>query len=150
MSEVKKPASKPFEKWNTPDGHSPILAFVNSIHPISEAAIKFIDDSTFRYSISRGKHLVKSGEVCNYVYFIIKGVVRGYIKEGSKEITTWITAENEMVTSIRGFDLQIASPKNIQAIEDCEMIAIHYDDLQYLYNNFGDYIFIQPKQKILS
>lgn len=136
MSEVKKQGSKPFEKWNTADGHSPIISFINAIHPISDAAIKFIDDSTFRYSIQKGKHIVKSGDTCNYVYFVMKGVVRGYVKEGKKEITTWITCENEMVTSIRGFDLQIASPKNIQAIEDCEMIGLHYNDLQYLYNNF--------------
>jgi CRP-like cAMP-binding protein len=123
-------------KWNTPDGHSPITTFAMQLYPISEAAIKYIDEHTFRISVKKGKHLLKSGEMCNYTYFIIKGAMRGYIKEAGKEITTWITSENEFATSIRGFHQHIPSFENIQTIEDCDLIGYHYEDLQYLYNNY--------------
>ena len=124
------------ENWNTPSGHSPLSDFIQKIHPVSEGLIKYVDRCSFRYNVNKGKHLVKSGETCNYVYLVLKGVLRGYVKEGNKEITTWITAENELVTSIRGFHQQIPTMKNIQAIEDCELIGAHYDDLQYLYEHF--------------
>ena len=51
--------------------------------------------------------------------------MRGFIKEGQKDITTWITAENEMVTSISGLDIQGPGIENIQAIEDCELLALN-------------------------
>ncbi|MES1223398.1 MAG: Crp/Fnr family transcriptional regulator, partial [Bacteroidota bacterium] len=67
------------------------------------------------------------------IYFIKKGAVRGFIKENGKDITTWITAENEMVTSISGLESHEPSIENMQAIEDCDMLAITYDDLKNLY-----------------
>jgi CRP-like cAMP-binding protein len=124
------------EKWNTPDGHSPITSFALQLHQLSDGAIKYIDEHTFKTSVKKGKHLLKSGEICNYTYLVIKGAMRGYIKDGAKEITTWITSENELVTSIRGFHQHIPSLENIQAIEDCDLVGYHYNDLQYLYTNF--------------
>jgi CRP-like cAMP-binding protein len=136
MSETRQSASPNKEIWNTPSGHSPLSDFIKQIYPVSEGLINYVDKSTFRYSLGKGKHLVRSGETCNYVYLVLKGVLRGYVKEGNKEITTWITAENEMVTSIRGFHKQIPTMKNIQALENCELIGAHFDDLQYLYENY--------------
>ena len=43
--------------------------------------------------------------------------------------------EHELATSITSFHAQQKSFENIQAIEDCELTGLHYDDLQYLYNN---------------
>ncbi len=129
--------TSPFvNKWNTPDGHSPLVNYINKLYQINEEAIAYIDKSSFRYEIKKGRHLIKEGEFCNHVYFVKKGVLRGYVKEGAKEITTWIMGENNLVTSVRGFYLEAASVKNIQALEDCELIAAHYDDLQYLYDHY--------------
>src|ERR1700744_5043449 len=136
MKDLNPSMSSRREVWNTPSGHSPLSDFIKSIHPVRDELIQYVDRVTFRHSINKGKHIVRSGETCNYVYLILKGIVRGYAKEGNKEITTWISSENEMVTSIRGFYKQIPSMKNIQAIEDCELIGAHYNDLQYLYDNF--------------
>jgi CRP-like cAMP-binding protein len=136
MKDIIQITSTKNENWNTPSGHSPLSDFIQKVHPVSQDLIKYVDKNSFRYSIGKGKHLVKSGETCNYVYLVLKGVLRGYVKEGGKEITTWITAENEMVTSIRGFYQQIPTIKNIQALENCELIGAHFDDLQYLYDNY--------------
>ncbi len=76
--------------------------------------------------------------MCDYVYFITKGAVRGYIKEGSKDITTWISVENELVTSISSLDIKAPSIENMQAIEDCEMLALSYIDLENLYAKYID------------
>ena len=51
-----------------------------------------------------------------------------------------------MVTSIRGFHKQVPTMKNIQALENCELIGAHFDDLQYLYDTlFGDEYCCLPK-----
>ncbi len=47
-----------------------------------------------------------------------------------------MTAENEMVTSIRGLSLQEPSLENIQAIEECDLVVADYTALQHLYENF--------------
>jgi CRP-like cAMP-binding protein len=86
--------------------------------------------------VTKGSFLLKTDEICNHIYFIRKGVIRGYIKDGTKEVTTWMTAENEMVTSIRGLSRQEPSLENIQAIEECDLVVADYGALEYLYTNF--------------
>ncbi|MBC7873683.1 MAG: Crp/Fnr family transcriptional regulator [Ferruginibacter sp.] len=127
--------NQPKKIWEKEGGLSPLVAFVKYFYPVSEDAIAYINQHSFVKRAERNEYLLREGEVCKYLYFICKGVIRGYIKNGSKEITTWITAENELVSSIRGFDLQQPSLENIQAIEDCELVVADYDALQYLYEN---------------
>lgn len=125
------------QKWDSPDGRSPLSSFTRLIHPVSEELLDYIDANCFSCSVGRGRFLLKAGEICQHVYFIRKGVLRAYVREGSKEITTWITPENEMITSIRSFfDLRIPSRENIQALEDSELVGASYEQLQYLYDHF--------------
>jgi CRP-like cAMP-binding protein len=114
---------------------SPVAGFLRRIYPVSNEVISYINQHLFPRQIKRSGFLLKAGEISRHLYFIRKGVVRAFIKYGSKEITTWITAENEVVASIRGFNQQEPSLENIQAIEDCDLVGIHYDTLQYLYDH---------------
>lgn len=122
-------------QWEKTGGESPLATFVNYIHPVSNEVVRYINQHSFSQQVERGGYLLKTGEICRHLYFIRKGAIRGYIKDGSKEVTTWITAENEMVTSIRGLSLQEPSLENIQAIEHCDLVAAPYEALQYLYGH---------------
>lgn len=117
---------------------SPLVAFAHAVHPLSDEAREYANRKCFSYRVKKGEFLVRSGELCPYFYFIQKGILRGYVQDGKKEITTWITAEHELATSITSFHVQQKSFENIQAIEECELTGLHYDDLQYLYNNFPE------------
>ena len=126
---------KTAEQWETDGSESPLATFVKHIHPVSDKVISYINQHSFSQQVERGTYLLRTGETCGHLYFIRRGAIRGYIKEGSKEVTTWITAENEMVTSIRGLSLQEPSLENIQAIEHCELVVASYEALQYLYEH---------------
>ncbi|HEY6504567.1 MAG TPA: Crp/Fnr family transcriptional regulator [Chitinophagaceae bacterium] len=127
---------RPEESWDKAGGESPLASFVKQIYPIPAEAVEFINQHTYPQRVARGSFLLKAGEICRHLYFVRKGVIRGYIKDGTKEVTTWMTAENEMVTSIRGLNLQEPSLENIQAIEECDLVVTEYASLQYLYENY--------------
>jgi len=117
----------------------PLFRALNYFHPLHEDVEEYLSNHVFPCRFSKGKLLLKAGQVCDHVYFIKKGVARGFIKEGPKDITTWITAENELVTSISGLDNNEPSLENMQAIEDCELLAISNDDVQDLYQQFPEF-----------
>ena len=71
----------------------PIITALNYLYPVSEEIAAYMNSHVQLRTIRKAKYLLKSGMVCNYVYFVLKGALRGVIKDGSKEITTWITAE---------------------------------------------------------
>ena len=121
---------------NKKDDISALIYAINAIHPLGENIVAFLQENCFSCTCKRGKHLIKSGEICKTLYFIKTGAIRGYIRENKRDITTWISTDNELVTSISSFDLQIPAIENIQAVEDCDMVAISYSNLQKLYFKF--------------
>ncbi|WP_207511972.1 Crp/Fnr family transcriptional regulator [Longitalea luteola] len=128
------------EQWLTkaaiPD--SPFTNFVTSIYPLSPEAQAFINEKAYPCQLTKGGLLVAAGSTCSSIYLIRKGILRSYVKEGLKEITTWISREQELVTSITSFGLQQPARENIQALEDCELSALNLEDLQYLYDHFPE------------
>lgn len=118
---------------------SQLLPVLNALHPISASITDFISSRCIAKKVGKKKLLVRTGEVCNYIYFIRKGLIRGFIKEGNREITTWMTAENEFVTSISGLIKNDPSIENIQTIEDCQLLALSFDDLEILYEHFPEF-----------
>ena len=73
-----------------------------------------------------------------HLFLILKGVVRAFIKEDGKEITTWINEENEIVGSIRSLGLDLPPEEYIQAIEKSLLIAIPYKSVEYMYETFTE------------
>jgi len=114
------------------------VQFANAVHPLSQAAKDYTNQRVFNYRIRKGDLLLKAGDTCASVYLVRRGILRGYVKEGIKDITTWITPEGELVASITSFGLQQPAIENIQAIEDCELIGLKYDDLEHLYDNYPE------------
>jgi CRP-like cAMP-binding protein len=127
---------KRMEAWEASGGESPLATFVKHIYPVSEQVVSYINLHSTARRTGRGEYLLRAGDISQHLYFIRKGAIRGFVKEGAKEITTWITAENELVTSIRGLKLQQPSLENIQTIEPCDLVMVRYDALQFLYEHY--------------
>lgn len=123
---------------NKNEDSAKLIHFINSIYPLKQDAIDFLKENTFLMKIQRGEFLLKPGEVCNHYYYIQKGILRSFLKYGSKEITIWINPENEVTTAIRSMSRNESSEEYIQAVEECELVAMHYDAMQELYEKFPE------------
>ena len=130
---------------NKPADISSVVAILDHFFPLSEGIKDHFRKYSYACSFRKGKLLLKAGEICEHIYFIKKGVVRGFIKEGKKDITTWITAENEVVSSISALDARAPAMENMQAIENCELIALTYSDFQDLYIKFPEFNIVARK-----
>ena len=117
---------------------SPFLTHAKTICTISAAAQEYINQKSFPCSVRKGDLLVRAGETSQSLYYLRRGVMRSYVKEGIKDITTWIAGEHEFVACITSLGLQQPAKENLQALEDCELVGFRFDDLQYLYDNFPE------------
>lgn len=136
MSPVLRPSSEELQ---------PLLDLFNSLHPIGRRVEVYLQKNLYCNSVKKGELLVKSGEICDSIYFIKKGVLRGFIEEDGKEVTTWLTVENEVVATITGFLLRKPTMENIQAIEDCELLGIRFEDLNRLYLKYPSFNIVGRK-----
>ena len=130
---------------NNPADLSTVIDTLDHFYPLSEGIRDYFRKHSFSSSFRKGKLLLKAGEICDHIYFIKKGAVRGFIKVGAKDITTWITAENELVSSITSLDTRQPAQENMQAIENCELLALTYADVQDLYIKFPEFNIVARK-----
>jgi CRP-like cAMP-binding protein len=130
---------------SSPPDISSVIAALDYFYPLSEGVKDYFKKHSYTCLFRKGKLLLKAGEICEHIYFIKKGAVRGFIKEGTRDITTWITAENEVVSSISALDDRKPALENMQAIENCELLALSYADFQDLYIRFPEFNIVARK-----
>ena len=116
-----------------------VFAIFNSIHPLPLKVLFYLQQHMQSLHLKKGDILHTAGNVCEIIYFIRKGAVRGYVLEDKKDITTWISVENELAASIASFVIQIPSVDNLEVIEDVELVGISYANLQKLYQKFPEF-----------
>lgn len=81
----------------------------------------------------KGDLIIKAGQVCNEVWYINKGFVRVFIIKDDKDISTGFFIKDQYISAYESFLTQKPSTDNIQAMEDCELIALNYNQIQELY-----------------
>lgn len=111
---------------------------LHMIHPISTEVRQYINRVTTEIVAKKGQVLVAEGDMCTRLYLIKQGAVRAYVKEGSQEVTIWLCAEGEIVTSIRGFFSRKPVRERIEVIEDSILIAADYQDIERMYERYPE------------
>lgn len=115
-----------------------IILYLNSIYPLSPSLKSFLSKNVKSCFFNKNEIISKEGEVCNRLYIIKKGLVRGYFVSDSTEITTWMDSENEVFTSITGFFRNEKSKEYIQSLEDTYCDYLDYEDYKFCLNNFPE------------
>jgi CRP-like cAMP-binding protein len=121
------------------------VGYLSFFHPLSKECIDYLKKKAFECRLKKNELLHQSNTICPYVYFVVKGILRGYIIDNRKKVTTWITSENHLVSSIRGFLLQQPTPENIESLEECHLLGFSYSDLQYAYEHFPEFNIVGRK-----
>lgn len=114
------------------------IDLLNSILPISTELNEYLHGKIKFTKYKKGEHICNSGDYCDKMFVLCNGLVRGYFVSGGKEITTWISSDRDLVTSISGFFRRKASRENIQCLEDTTAEYLLYDDLKYSLELFPD------------
>jgi CRP-like cAMP-binding protein len=125
-------------KQPEPAAIASLLTVINQLYPLSPEAQQYLRDHVTSCAVVKRKLLLKEGMTCEHIYFIVKGALRGFTREGSKDITTWIVIENELVSSILSLDERVKSIENIQALEKCELLALTLAELEVMYQRFPE------------
>ena len=124
---------------------TPLLTVLNYFHPLTAEMEAYLKKHVSAMTVRKRKLLLKEGNSCEHVYFIVKGAVRGFTREGQKDITTWIVVENELVSSILSLNREIPAIENIQVLENSELLVIRNDDLQQLYEQIPAFNYVARK-----
>jgi hypothetical protein len=110
------------------------IEVLNTAYPLESAPAQAFLDKLNSTSFSKHELLLKSEEVCNKLWFINKGLVRGYYNYRGKDITSWFATENQFFYAADSFLNQKPGDERIQALENTDVSFIYFEDLYLLYD----------------
>ncbi|MBO9593051.1 MAG: helix-turn-helix domain-containing protein [Niabella sp.] len=119
-----------------------LLGMLGMIYPISNELGQAFYQKTKSLKIKKGTVLLQEGSCCQYIYFIKQGALMGQTTHQKKNIVTYISIDNEFVSSISGLHGVVPSRESIIAVEDAALLAMHNDDLQALFQKHFDMNFV--------
>jgi len=78
----------------------------------------------------KGEFILKEGEVCTNIYWVVKGLIRQFYFKNDKELTEHMGIENTICMSIESLFKEQPSHLQIQAIEPTILFALPKDRLE--------------------
>lgn len=109
------------------------IDFIAQFAPISEEEKQFLEQKLDTDHVKAGEQIVRQGEVCRKLIFLIKGAtVMMYEREGKVFIKDFIF-ENSLASVYESFITQEPARYALKAITDCTYQSMSYQDLQNAY-----------------
>ena len=79
---------------------------------------------------AKNEMILREGETCTNIYWVVKGLVRQFYYKNGKELTEYMATENSIVMCIESLFLEQPTHLQIKAIEPSVLIAIPKADLE--------------------
>jgi CRP-like cAMP-binding protein len=114
------------------------ISHLSSIISVSNSLEKELSSITSQISVSRNQSLIDINSRCDDLFFIEKGLLRGYYYDDGKEITNWFAQENEFATCFYAFVAMKPSFENVEALEDCVLTQISHSAMQEIFLKFPE------------
>jgi len=107
--------------------------FILHIHPLPQEILEDVILHFQHMEYPKNYMLLRQGKVCKNLWFMTKGAVRYfYTSDNGKEMNTWFSLDEQIITDAPSFVNQHESHETIQLLEDSELYAIDYESIQKL------------------
>lgn len=83
--------------------------------------------------------IVKEGDFADKSYFIAEGCARAFYVKDGKDITDWFAFENDFISSINSFFLNIPSPHYIEVLEKSTLLQISRANINLLAEQYPEF-----------
>ncbi len=112
---------------------TPLFNLMNSIRPLSDELKSVLAEKLEIIEVPKKHLLLKDGQTCNYIYVVVKGLLRMYYVKDGEEICSRFMHETNMAISVNSFYTRNPGYEYIETLEPCTLARIHYDSLQKIY-----------------
>ena len=99
--------------------------YINEHISLTEEEFKFCKTLFFPKKLRKRQYLLQEGDVCKYVSFIEKGMLRTYsVDEKGNDHILSFSVEGWWTADLYSFFTDEPSLYNIEALEDCELLLL--------------------------
>ncbi len=111
-----------------------LKSLINSMVPMSDADFELLDKITLAMQVKKGGYLLEQGKICKHIFFLEKGFFRMYyVDPKGNQINYRFTNEGNFLVDFQSFLTQKPSGYYWQAMQDAQVLAFKYSDVQTMY-----------------
>ena len=111
-----------------------LIYYIRKWTRISDAEAENVLASFEHITVKKKKDLLEPGEVCKYVYFIVKGCLRSYhVDLKGNEHIFQIRMDNSWISDLESLFSHQPSKYYIETLEESQLLRITEDKLEELY-----------------
>lgn len=130
---------------------APVFDYLSQFHSLSDGFKAEHEEHCQLISVKKHQYIHSPLDNNNAVYFLIKGLVRGFLREGKRDISTWFGFENELLSAIGklepGYRYCI---EYLQALEACQLIRILIALIERLNQHYPEALQLSRKPVALN
>lgn len=108
----------------------PFERFLLDVAPLPDEDVRYLMDALVTQDLPKNSILLRSGKVCDHLWFLESGLVRHYYTDQQgRDTNVWFSREGEMVTEVPSFCHRLPSQETLQLLEDGVLHALTYDQV---------------------
>lgn len=96
---------------------------------LSTQGITTLADILIPFKVAKGEKLLQEGDVCKFMYYVEKGMVRQFYYKSGRDVTEHFSYEGRIVICIESFLKQNPSRLMVEALENTWLFGIPHDAL---------------------
>jgi CRP/FNR family transcriptional regulator, anaerobic regulatory protein len=116
-----------------------LLTHLEAIRPLSPALRERLMTDLEIVEVPKKQLLLRDGQRADFLYVVLKGLLRSYYIKEDSEICSRFMKENHIVVSVNSFYARKPGYEFIETMEDSTLARIHYDRLQSLYKDHDEF-----------
>lgn len=114
--------------------HQPLLTYISKHIALNTEETEWVCSAFKLKKIRKRQYLLQAGDKCHYENFVVKGCLRAYyLGDDEEEHVVQFAVENWWISDLSGFLTGDDAQLHIDALEDSEVLQVHYRDLESLY-----------------
>lgn len=99
-----------------------LSTFIDGLSGLSARGWELLQPALSELAYKKNDYLLKTGQVCDALFFISRGYCRAFYDKDGQEVNTDFFFENEIATSINSFGQGVPSVFSIQACENLSVV----------------------------
>ena len=114
------------------------IAYVSALVGLSADERAWLAGQFRERRLERGDHLLREGEQCREVAFVVEGVLRVYVLDDGDEQTTYFGTAGQFVTDYESVLSGAPSAMNVDALTSCRLAVLPSEALAEAYARLAD------------
>lgn len=116
-----------------------LLSYLGQYHELSESLASEYRQHCIVSKIKKSKYIHSPLDNNLFLYYIVTGTARGFIRNSGKDITTWFAFKNQIIGTIPNLnEVGLSSQEYLQALEDCILVCIPHSFIDRIYNQYPE------------